>query len=519
MQHSAHANTVHDAWTKKTAWLWGFILTGVFMFCYAGVFSNLVDAWWNNSVYSHGFLVPFISLYLIWIRRDELMSAPRRPGGFLGPALLAGGLGLLVAGHAASVSFMQEISVIVTIAGVVLTVLGPECLLILLFPIVYLSFMIRFWEVFTSMLHFPFQNFSAYLGTTLLQFVGIPAYRQSIYIELPNITLKVAEVCSGVNYLIAVVAVGVPLAYITLRSWPRRVVLVSGGVLIAILANGLRVALIGTLAYYHLAGNLHGPYHILQAMFVSVIGFIGLFAGAGLLAEKDRGRAASPASPAGPVPSGQPHGAGKGGYRTILAAGAILTVGAYVNLYHPAPVPLHKDFRSFPSTLDGWSGTEAKADYDVFKSLGAEAELSRTYRNGDGEEVKLYVGYFDSQSQGSELINYESARLHAGALREAVRVNDKTVLEVNRIEENPGGAGREALFWYDFNGRRTASRTMAKLYTMTDYLVRGRNNGAVIIVSSVYGQGKDPRGARMAETDFIRTVFPELSEYLPGYGT
>lgn len=516
MRHSAHANTAHDAWMKKPALLWGFILTGVFMFCYAGVFSNLVAAWWNNSVYSHGFLVPFISLYLIWIRRDELMRAPRRPARFRGPVLLAAGLVLLVAGHAASVSFMQEISIIVTIAGLVLTVLGPECLLIVLFPIVYLSFMIRFWEVFTSMLHFPFQNFSAYLGTTLLQFVGIPAYRQSIYIELPNITLKVAEVCSGVNYLIAVVAVGVPLAYITLRSWPRRVLLVSGGVLIAVLANGLRVALIGTLAYYHLAGDLHGPYHILQAMFVSIIGFIGLFAGAGLLAEKDRGKAASPA---GRIPSRQLQGAGTGGYQAILAAGAILIVGAYVNLYHPPRVGLEKDFKYFPSTLDGWSGTEARADYGVFKSMGAEAELSRTYRNGDGEEVKLYVGYFGTQSQGSEIINYESARLHAGALREAVRINDTTFLEVNRIEENSGEAGREALFWYDFNGRRTASRTMAKVYTMTDYLFRGRNNGAVIIVSSGYGQGKDPSSAHMAETDFIKTVFPELSEYLPGYGT
>ncbi|MEK7773418.1 MAG: exosortase, partial [Deltaproteobacteria bacterium] len=261
-------------------------LAGGFFFSYAGVFKALTGAWWNNSAYSHGFLVPVASLYIIWTERDRLKRLTPSTGYIAGFAILAIGIGMLLTGNAAGVMVIQELSIIVTLTGVALMVLGADFLKALWFPIAYLLFMLRFWDFIAARLHYPFQNFSAFLGTKLLNIIGIPAYRESIFIELPNITLKVADVCSGVNYLISVLALGIILAYLTVKGLTRSIILVCAGIVIATLANGVRVALIGTLSFYNLSGDLHGPYHVLQAMFVAAAGFAALFAGAWALSNR-----------------------------------------------------------------------------------------------------------------------------------------------------------------------------------------------------------------------------------------
>ena len=101
-----------------------------------------------------------------------------------------------------------------------------------------------------------------------------------------------ARACSGVNYLIAVLALGLPLAYLYLRSWWRRAVLIAAALLIAAAANSLRVAMIGALVYYDLGAPLHGPAHVLHGLFVSAIGHVALFVGLWLLGSREQRAAA-----------------------------------------------------------------------------------------------------------------------------------------------------------------------------------------------------------------------------------
>lgn len=491
-------------WTRCT------VLVGLILFCYAGVLAELTSVWWNNSVYSHGFLVPFISLYLVWLRRDRLRDITPEPGYLSGALVLATGLSALVAGAFAGVSVVEETSIMVTVSGIVLIVLGRRFLSALLFPIAYLAFMMRFWEVFTIKLHPVFQNFSAALGTDLLHLVGIPAYRQTIYIELPNITLKVAEVCSGVNYLIAVMAIGVPLAYISLRGWTRRVVLVSGALIIAILANVLRVALIGTLAYYNLAGNLHGPHHVLQGMFISFIGFIALFAGAGLLS-----RGESAAHEAEGARDAGPGGRHKSisSAPLLLAAGMLLAAGTVVNFHHPSPVPLKKDLSSFPLVIGGWTGADVEPDKTLEREFGSDKSLLRVYTKA-AESVELFIGYDEYQEQGKELVNYLTARHHGGAEEAEISLGGGDTVTVNRTTREEGALTRTTLFWYVINGRVVTGRTTAKMYTAIDSLLRGRSNGAVVMVSRGHGDSL-PAPSPGEERDFVKELVTVLKEYLP----
>ena len=94
-------------------------------------------------------------------------------------------------------------SIVVTMSGLTLLIFGRRIFRIVLFPLVYLLAMVPIWDAFTVRLHPIFQLYSARIGVYILQAMGIPVLREGVSIELPNVTLEVAQACSGINYLIA----------------------------------------------------------------------------------------------------------------------------------------------------------------------------------------------------------------------------------------------------------------------------------------------------------------------------
>lgn len=483
------------------------MITAAFFFAYAKAFGTLAWAWWDNTVYSHGFLVPLISAYLVYAGKNSLKGITASPSYLSGLGVFLSGIAMLIAGEAAGVMVVQELSIVVTLAGAIALVFGMNLLRLMWLPVAYLLFMLRFWELITAHLHYPFQNLSASLGAKILSLVGIPAYRNGIFIELPNITLEVAEVCSGVNYLISVLAIGIPLACLTLKSMPKRLLLVFGGLIIAGLANALRVALIGVLARYNVSEALHGPGHVLQAMFVAVIGFIALFIGAWALsswekkgakrdAEKDDARA--PLDAGAPLPR-------------LLILPSIITVsmlilaGAQVNLHQPSPRPLERGLQTLPYAIGQWSGFDDTARPTEAEGIGADAELSRTYRNGP-YAVNVYVAYLASQTQGKEIVNYKTASLERGSRPVTLGITGNDAVEA-RLKVSPEKTGlKTVLYWYDLNGRAVSQRHFAKAYTAYDAIFNDRTNGAVIIITT------DDVDARV-ET-FAASLIPELRRIL-----
>lgn len=254
------------------------LLVGALLFCYGPVLIALVGQWLANDIYSYAFLVPVISGYMIYAQYDRLEVLALKES--LGPGwiVLGGGLGLLIVGWVGHLLLIQEISLLVTIAGLVLIFLGMDALRVLWVPIAYLLFMMPVWGFLTDPLQMPSRLFSASVAAAMLKLTGLTIYQHGIYLELPKITLEVARECSGVNYLFAVAAIGVPLSLFYLHGWIHRVILLCSALAIAMLANGLRITLIGLVAAYDLSTDSHGPFHILQGLFVSTVGFIGIFA-------------------------------------------------------------------------------------------------------------------------------------------------------------------------------------------------------------------------------------------------
>jgi exosortase len=261
------------------AWAPGMTLLAVFAFVYAPVFAALGRVWWESDVHRHGFVVPLIALYLAWARREELRGVAVVPSPLWGGLTMGVAALMLLVGKAAAAVLLEEVSLLVMVTGLVLLFRGGAQARALALPIAYLTFMVPIFAEGADWIHWPFQLLAAHIGIGLLQGIGVPAFQQAQYIELPRITLEVAEACSGIRFMISVIAIGIPLAYLTQRTWVRRVGLVLFAVVIGILANGTRVAFIGVWAY-HGGEVVHGPLHVFQAMFVAWIGYVALFVGA-----------------------------------------------------------------------------------------------------------------------------------------------------------------------------------------------------------------------------------------------
>ncbi|MCP9471110.1 MAG: exosortase W [Nitrospira sp.] len=485
----------------------GFVLAAAFLFCYMDVLVGMGRQWWNISFYSYAFLIPGISAYLAWVRRDQLWAVQPRPAYVTGTIAIAAGLSALMLGRAGGVQTVQQISLLMTLPGVILFLFGWPVLKVLGVPIAFLGFMIPVWDAITEPLHFPFQRLSADLGVWLLNAVGIPVYQNGVFIYLPNITLEVAKSCSGVNYLIAVLATSISLSTIVLDSVLKRITLVVFAVTVSALANSLRVALIGVLAYYDVSGDLHGPYHTLHGMFTSMIGYLVIFVGLWVLS---RGQ--------NPAPHVDTQGPWKLEWPRVRIAWVVLAVllvlvGASGYLDRSQPVVLVSNGNGVSLVDVGWIGTEVPASDMV---PGADQKWSWTYRAGSGEDVRLSLWYFASQSQGKELIHAGTSALHSGATTIRLSLDGRNAIEVNRRILSEGGKRQVAMFWYDLNGRLLTGPLAVKLYTALDGMTHGRTNGALIWVAtdlpSAGEEGVEQATTRLGA--FVSQVFPRLTRFL-----
>jgi EpsI family protein len=496
----------------------GLLIASTFIFCYARALVPLVSQWWSNNIYSYGFLIPGISGCFVWILRKELFQFPLVPNYPWGLSIFLLGLLLLLAGQVGGVMVIQWVSLIISLTGLVLFLMGNHFLRKLWFPIAYLLFMIPFWEIVTDRLHFPFQNVSAIIGATLLKLINIPVYQNGVYLQLPNITLQIARVCSGVSYLLAVVAISLPTAIFFLEGWFRRILLICFAVIVAILSNGLRVGLIGLLSYHGIGGDIHGPFHILQGLFVSGVGYVAIFFGLWILSK--RSSASSNRfnrSGAAKYISSKISGSKNLLFPTVCVVVLLMLVGGYIHFHTPSRIPLKMSFSLFPPQIGEWNGKEIRSSFTNYREVGVDQELSRIYETSSGDSVRIYVGYFEYQKQTKELISYLTTEIHNHATKIKVDMNPRGYVEINKVIQRDGKKNTLTLFWYDFNGRVVTDVYTAKFYTVWDAFTRGRTNGAVIILTADFIDKEDLPGTLMKVEGFVGSIYPFFRNYLPSY--
>jgi len=260
------------------------ILLGLITTLYYEIFAGLLYDWDNDPNYSHGFIVPFMSAFFVYERWTRLREMPIQPSA-LGIPILTLGMAMLVIGSVGAELFVQRVSFIVMITGLTMLILGKRILFTLSLPIVFLLFMIPLPAIVVNTIAFPLQIFAAQSASFCLFNLGIPVLREGNLIFLAGTTLEVAEACSGLRSLVALLALGTVYGYFSQRQMWKRWALVILSIPIAIVANALRVTGTGVLANYWGTEAAEGFYHTFEGWLVFVVAFI-LLLGCGTIIAK-----------------------------------------------------------------------------------------------------------------------------------------------------------------------------------------------------------------------------------------
>ncbi len=210
---------------------------------------TMVHTWMRSEEYSHGFLIPVISGYLIWTKRAEIRLQQRETDG-RGFFLFLAGIVMLIIGHVGFEPYIKSVSMLMTIAGLIWLFLGRKLLMALAFPLGYLLFMIPLPYIFMKSFAVGLRLFDAKVTHAILSYAGMPIVREGTTLELPSITLEVADFCTGVLSIIAISAIAVLYAYLTQKRMMSRVILALLAVPIAIVGNLFRLVTTVTLAYF-----------------------------------------------------------------------------------------------------------------------------------------------------------------------------------------------------------------------------------------------------------------------------
>ena len=259
----------------------GLLLVGVLLALYGPVLRILVEQWYRDPDYSHGFLVPLLSAYLIWQRRDRLRQVPRRPS-LWGMAIVLGALGLFVLGSLGAELFLARFSLLCTICGLVVYFCGGAMLRALAFPMAFLLFAIPIPGVVYNEIVFPLQFIASKFATWTLETLNLfPIMREGNVLILPGMSLEVVEACSGIRSLMSLLALAAGFGYVLERSTVARWILFLAMVPLAIISNGTRVMLTAIMANYIGPKAAEGFMHEFSGWVIFVVAtilFLGFYA-------------------------------------------------------------------------------------------------------------------------------------------------------------------------------------------------------------------------------------------------
>lgn len=214
------------------------LFIGILGIFYYNTFGWLVESWLNNIYYSHGFLVPFISGYIIWNMRKELAGMEKNQSQ-IGLAIFTGGILLQGIAVMWTIRFLSGISLVVTIGGIILFLYGWEFTKKIAFPIIFLLLMVPL--PFVDLVAPPLQTISAIGTSNSAHLFGIPVQREGLVLYTDGGAFEVGLPCSGLRSIISLLTIGFIFAFILEGGIIMKFAIVASAIPLALAGNVLRI--------------------------------------------------------------------------------------------------------------------------------------------------------------------------------------------------------------------------------------------------------------------------------------
>jgi exosortase A len=436
--------------------------------------ADMAAIWWTSSTFSHCLFIPPILAWLTWHRREEL-AALTPASSYWGLGIIGTGALAWLLGDAASVALGRHLGLVLMLQGCVVAFLGLTVTRGLLFPLAYAFFLVPFGEQFVPML----QMVTAELSMMLLGLFGVPAHIEGVFITTPAGYFEVAEACSGIKFLIAMIALGALAANLCFRTWVRRIAFLAACVIVPVLANGVRA-----FATIYIADSTGIEFaesfdHVVYGWFFFA------FVIALVLALSWRFFDRSPEEPAFD-PSVLTGWAVKPANRGFVAGLAVI-LAILPPLWMNAVATAGRTEApaiALPRVA-GWERSDAEMGYPwEAHYAGADRLVTGRFENAGGAVVDLAIAYFVEQRDERELVGFGQGGLPPES--EWSWVSDSRAVASGRAYRitAPGPVVREVAQFALVGGTITGSDSRAKLETMRVRLLGGDQRAIGIVISA-----------------------------------
>ncbi len=446
--------------------------------------AGMTAIWWNSSTFNHCLIILPILVWLVLQRRELLSDLKPQPWW---PALFysAAGAGGWLLGDAAGLAIARQLGLVVMLQGSVAALFGPNVTRGLLFPLFYMFFLVPIGEEAVPAL----QTLTAKMCMLFLGWTGIPAHIDGIFISTPTGYFRVAEACSGVKFLIAMVAYGALVANLCFRRWGKRIAFMTVCVAVPVVANGLRA--FGTIYIAHHTNNDFAASfdHVFYGwIFFGIVIALVMATGWRFFDKRADAPAFDPAKLQLPVKRAA--SAGLALAAVLLVAAIPLGWSSYIAA-KPTPTPARIALPEVP----GWQVVPYAPHAKWTPRFdGASHYLFGRYRNAAGQEADLFVVLYDRQSEGRELVGYGQGAVDPEGNWSWTA--DTTAPENARAERiKTKDASREVVSFYRVNGTTSGSAARIKLATLKARLFNGDQQAVAILVSSEQVGDASPRPA------------------------
>ena len=280
-QNEPRPETRPPAPVSLSPWTWpgamGLFLAGVAL-VYAPIILDAAHQWISNDNYAHGFFIFPVSIFLLWMRKDQIPAAQRRPEAW-GLLLILLGLVGAIGGYMLQIKYVGMWSLIPTLAGGILALHGRGLWKTVQFSVWFLLFAAPIPNSFLGPLTGAIQGISTTGAADIMGTLGYPVLQHANVLQVPGATLEVATACSGFHKLISLLAFAAIYGHLFLDSLGKRSLLLLMAIPIALLVNVLRICSLVAAAIYGGLPALHATHDPAEIVAIGVSFVLFVLAG------------------------------------------------------------------------------------------------------------------------------------------------------------------------------------------------------------------------------------------------
>ena len=251
------------------------ILFGVWFAAFSPSFLDLWNELIKHSNDSHGLLVPFISLYFAWQKKEELRRVAISTS-IWGAVIVISSLLIYIVAFAGDVAFIARLMLVVSLIGLVLFNYGKKVFKIIAFPLFFLFFMIPIPVSLIQIISLPLQLFATTISAKIINAFSIPVSQEGNMLYFVQTQLEVAQACSGLHSIVALIMLSVIFVHLSSKGLIPKIILLASAIPLALLANIIRVSGTGILAHYYGSNVARGFLHEFSGLAVFAFGFLTL---------------------------------------------------------------------------------------------------------------------------------------------------------------------------------------------------------------------------------------------------